>query len=138
MAPAWLLLLGEGTGDRALWKPERVGWMRIHSYWVSPLGWAPGRGDKAITLWFSAEGRERECSHSEFIEQENSYAIYENRKGEGGVLSLLEEKCASVAQKNGVFDCCQARSPFKVDPRFFSPGRQTVLLLRNTLGGRFF
>lgn len=56
-------------------------------------------------------GRE-ESSHSNFIEQENSYAIYENRKREGGVLSLHVEKCSSVIQKNEVFDCCQAQVSF--------------------------
>lgn len=53
--------------------------------------------------------RERGCSHSNCIEQENSCAIYENRKRERGVLSLHVEKCSSVIQKNEVFDCWQAQ-----------------------------
>lgn len=65
------------------------------------------------------ERKREEGSHSNFIEHENSYAIYENWKREGGVLSLHVEKCSSVIQKNEVFDCCQAQVSFLSWSRIF-------------------
>lgn len=75
----------------------------------------------------SWRGKREADSHSDCIEQGHSSALYANRKGEGGVLSLHVEKCSSVIQRKEVFDGCQTQVSLLSRARIGFPGRDIVI-----------